>query len=37
MFEIPSDPTVEAIRIQEDTILENKAPVIIRRAPEAIA
>ncbi|WP_348663298.1 ATP-dependent Clp protease ATP-binding subunit ClpX [Chlamydia vaughanii] len=37
MFEIPSDPTVEAIRIQEDTILENKSPVIIRRTPEAIA
>ncbi|EPP34702.1 ATP-dependent Clp protease, ATP-binding subunit ClpX [Chlamydia ibidis] len=37
MFEIPSDPTVEAIRIQEDTILENKSPVIIKRTPEAIA
>lgn len=37
MFEIPSDPTVEAIRIQEDTIVEHKAPIIIRRTPEAIA
>ncbi|SPN73958.1 ATP-dependent Clp protease ATP-binding subunit ClpX,ATP-dependent protease ATP-binding subunit ClpX,DnaK suppressor protein,ATP-dependent Clp protease, ATP-binding subunit ClpX,AAA domain (Cdc48 subfamily) [Chlamydia serpentis] len=37
MFEIPSDPTVEAIHIQEDTIAENKAPIIIRRTPEAIA
>ncbi len=37
MFEIPSDPTVEMIRIQEDTILENRPPVIIRRAPESIA
>lgn len=37
MFDIPSDPTVEAIRIQEETILHNKPPVIVRRTPEAIA
>ncbi|WP_201456399.1 ATP-dependent Clp protease ATP-binding subunit ClpX [Chlamydia sp. 17-3921] len=37
MFEVPSDPTVESIRIQENTIVENKAPLIIRRTPEAIA
>ena len=37
MFEVPSDPTVEAIRIGEDTIKQNKPPVIIQRSPEAIA
>ena len=37
MFEVPSDPTVESIRIQENTIADNQAPLIIRRAPEAIA
>lgn len=37
MFEIPSDPTVEAIRIEEDTITQNKPPVIIQKSPEAIA
>lgn len=37
MFEIPSDPTVEAIRIQEETIVENSPPIIVRKTPEAIA
>lgn len=38
MFEVPSDPTIAEIHIQEDTITKNMPPVIVRRdLPEKIA
>lgn len=34
MFEVPSDNTIREIYIEEETILENKPPVIIRSDPD---
>jgi len=31
MFEIPSDPTVEEITIEKETVKENKKPIIKRK------
>lgn len=38
MFEVPSDPTIAEIHIEEETITKNLSPIIVRREfPEKIA
>lgn len=37
MFDVPSDTTIESIRIQEETIVKHTPPVIIRRTSEKTA
>lgn len=32
MYEVPSDPTITAIRIEKETLTENRPPIVIRRS-----